>query len=390
MSGTVRTGVYRQHPQERVIFGRAADEAVRAEAERLDATKVFVTSTASLARLEAGPLQRIVAGLGDRCAGVTSAISAHSPEEDVIAAANAARDAGAELIVAVGGGSVIDATKAILVCLWEGIETVDALRARRLGYRRDAQTDTGGSVRMLAVPTTLSAAEFTPNAGITRRDEGIKTSYSHPYFIPRSVVLDPEATLDTPLSLLTITGIRAVDHAVEAYLSPAANPMSDLYALSAAGALARSLTAIMDDPTDLGARQEAQFGMWRAILAATCGAGTGASHGIGYALGSGFGVGHGATSAVMLPSVMRWNAPVTGEKQATLAAAFGDASIPAADHVSALVRKIEAPSSLREVGLSEADLPDLAERALKYPNLGANPRPIRSTDDVMEILRLAL
>jgi maleylacetate reductase len=320
---------------------------------------------------------------------VHDAIAAHSPEEDVVGAATAARAAGADLIVAVGGGSVIDATKAMLMCLWETIDSVDGLRAQAARYGGAGPTDTGGAARMLAVPTTLSAAEFTPTAGVTRRDEGVKTAYTHEYFTPRVVVLDPEATLDTPLSLLTITGIRAVDHAVEAFCSPTANPMSDLYGLSAAGLLMRSLAAIVADPAAMAPRQEAQFGMWRAILALTCGAGSGASHGIGYALGAGFGVAHGATSAVMLPAVMRWNEPVTADRQAELAAAFGDPSRPAADHVAALIETVGAPSSLRAVGIEASALPGLAESALRYPAVRRNPRPIRSAADVEEILRMA-
>src|SRR3990172_6466443 len=104
--------------QERILFGQPAASAVVAEAEHYGAKRVFVTSTRSLGRLSNGPLQQIVGALGSRHVGTYAEVRAHSPREDVIAAANAARDVGADLLLAVGGGSVIDATKAVQLCLW--------------------------------------------------------------------------------------------------------------------------------------------------------------------------------------------------------------------------------------------------------------------------------
>ena len=123
----VLTGVHLQYPQERIVFGVPAAKAVSDEVERLGARRVFLTSTASLARLADGPLQRIEAALGERAVGCYSEIPSHSPQGSVIAGAAAARKLGADLLVAVGGGSVIDATKAMVLCLWQGIADEKAL-----------------------------------------------------------------------------------------------------------------------------------------------------------------------------------------------------------------------------------------------------------------------
>ena len=128
-AGGIATGHLTLHPQERVIFGRPAAEAAPEELARTGAKRAFVTSTASLARMQDGPLQKILAGLGETCVGVFDRIGAHSPEQDVVDAANAAREADADALVAVGGGSVIDATKAVQMCLWEGAATVPQMRA---------------------------------------------------------------------------------------------------------------------------------------------------------------------------------------------------------------------------------------------------------------------
>ena len=391
-SSDLPTGVYVIPAQERVVFGRPADAAVVASAEHQKARRVFVVSTRSLARLQAGPLQRIVAALGPRHAGTFAEVRAHSPREDVIAAAAAAREAGADLLVAVGGGSVIDATKAVQLCLWLGLDSPDAMEPYRggapaeLARRIEPPAD---PIRMVAVSTTLSASEFTSSAGVTESRSHAKQMFAHRLLVPREVVLDPAATLDTPEWLLYATGIRAVDHAVESYCSPLANPATEASSLQGLRLLHRSLPQIQADPRALRPRLDAQFGMWQAITAAAAGAGTGASHGIGYVLGATFGVPHGHTSCVMLPAVLAWNAAVNADRQRALSEAMGAPDRPAAELVAELIAALGQPGSLRAVGLRRDDLDTVAERALGYPPVRANPRPIRTAADVREILELA-
>lgn len=391
-SSAIKSGSFTVQAQERVVFGEPAASAVVAEADRYGAQRVFVVSTASLARLTDGPLQRIVAGLGARHVGTYAAVHAHSPREDVVAAANAARAAGADLLVAVGGGSAIDATKAVQVCLWLDLETPASMEPYRGGAPKDVARKIeppADGIRMLAISTTLSAAEFTSQAGVTDSTINAKQSFAHRLLAPRSVILDPAATLDTPDWLLFCTGIRAVDHAVESYCSPLANPATEPLSLQGLKLLYRSLPAIKAKPRDLKMRLEAQFGMWQAIAAAAAGAGSGASHGIGYVLGGTYGVAHGHTSCVMLPPVLRWNATVNRGRQRVLAEAMGAPDRPAADLVAELVATLDQPGSLRAVNIKREDLDDIAERALAYGPVRANPRPIESRADVKEILELA-
>lgn len=386
---TSRCGTVLLSAQERVVLGEPAGEAVRAEAERAGARRVFVTSGTSLSRVADGPLQRIEAALGNRLAGRFVGLRAHSPRDDVVAAARAARDADADLLVAVGGGSVIDATKAMLMCLWHGLfETaaLDPYRQRAGGA--SAAIDSGASsLRVIAVSTTLSASEFTSTAGVS--DAHTKQSFRHRLFVPRVAVLDPAATLHTPLPLLLATGLRAVDHAIESYCAPNVHAIGEAHALLGLALLAQALPAIARDPDALASRQQAQLGMWQAILGSASGAGTGASHGIGYALGATFDVAHGHTSCVMLPAVLAYNEPVNGDRQSVLAAQMGRAGAPLSRVVAEFVRALGLPGSLRELGIGDEHLADIARRALDYEPVQRNPRPLRSADDVMEILRLA-
>jgi maleylacetate reductase len=385
-------GVFVVPAQDRVVFGRPADTAVVSEADRYGARRIFVVSTRSLAQLGDGPLQRIVQALGARHVGSFTAVRAHSPREDVIAVAAAARAAGADLLVAVGGGSVIDATKAAQMCLWMDLQTPEAMEPYRGGAPGDIArpiAPPADAIRMIAVSTTLSASEFTANAGVTDSATQAKQSFSHRLFVPRQVVLDPAATLDTPDWLLYCTGIRAVDHAVESYCSPLANPATEALSLQGLRLLYRALPQIKAHPQDLRPRLEAQFGMWQSIAAAGAGAGSGASHGIGYVLGAGFGIAHGHTSCVMLPSVLTWNASVNGERQRALSEAMAAPDQPAARLIAQLIAALDQPGSLRAVGIKRGDLSTIAERALGYPQVRMNPRPIQSAAQVSEILELA-
>src|SRR5258708_18964269 len=204
---------------------------------------------------------------------------------------------------------------------------------------------------MFAVPTTLSAAEFTAPAGITNPDTGRKMMYMHRNAAPQVVVLDPAATLNTPMRLLLTSGIRAIAHAAEAFCSPAANPMTEAYALSAARLLSEALPAMKAAPENLVHRQLAQFGMWQGILSSSTGAGTGASHAIGYALGASYGVPHGETSCVSLAPTLRWNAEVNGERQDVLAEAMGHPDQPAWQVVRNLVCRLLPPKKKQHIAI---------------------------------------
>ena len=389
----IAPGRFTVQPIDQIIFGVPLEEAIVAEADRLGAKRVFVTSTRSLSQLENGPLQRAVQALGSRHVGTYSRISAHSPREDVIAGAAAARAAKADLIVAVGGGSVIDASKAMLLCLWLGLETIESMEPYRDGIdgaQKPAPIKLPADpIRMLAVSTTLSASEFKGTAGVTLSATNSKQSFNHRLMAPRTVILDPAATLNTPAWLIFATGIRAVDHACESYCNPKANLATEPQSLQGLRLLHRALPRIKADPTSLDARLEAQFGMWQAIAPSQAGVAMGASHGIGYALGATFGVPHGHTSCVMLPAVLTWNAAVNGERQKALSEAMGAPHQPAGELVKALIAGLDQPTTLRAVGIKRENLDEIARRSLGYKPVQINPRKIATTADVREILELA-
>ena len=387
----MHSGTHHWPAQERVIYGKPAVEALAEELARTGSQRVFVTTTRSIT---GGALvARIVQGLGARFAGKFDAIGAHSPREGVIAGTAALRASDADLVVAVGGGSVIDATKVMLLALWRGAQDVDALAALA-GVRGNAMEASAWSVdpqrlRMVAVPTTLSAAEFFPSAGVTDLQRRVKQSYSHPLAVPKSVILDPAATLETPMELLLSTGMRAVDHAVEGWCSVKSSPMADATNLEAMKLLSLSLRKIRSESENLEHRALAQQGMWLSRISSMAGIPMGASHGVGYLLGGGYGVPHGITSCITLPAVMSWNESANGARQADVAASFGGAGRPAGMVLRDFVQGLGLPTQLREVGITKDQLATIAASWDGAPPIATNPRKVNGKEDLLEILQLS-
>lgn len=392
MAPKIASGTHHWPAQERVIYGKPAPEAIAEEVGRAGAKRIFVTTTRSITN--GALVARIIKGLGEKFVGKFDAISAHSPRESVIAGAEALRAAQADLIVAVGGGSVIDATKVMLLALWRGVRDADGLSALA-GVRGSASNEASAwsaepqPLRMVAVPTTLSAAEFFPSAGVTDVQRRAKQMYFHPLFVPKAVILDPAATLETPIELLLSTGMRAVDHAVEGWCSVKSAPIADAANREAMQLLAISLPGIHSQKENLEVRAQAQHGMWLSRIATMAGIPYGASHGIGYLLGGGRGVPHGITSCVTLPAVMEWNASVNAARQAEVAAVFGSADQPAGQVLRKFIEELGLPARLREVGVKKEELPAIAASWDGSGPIATNPRPVRGKEELLEILERA-
>ncbi len=386
------TGVYRFPSMERVVFGKPFFEALAEEVDRVEARAVFILASGTLAR-ETDTVEQLRGMLGNRLAGVCAKIGAHTPRTDVVAAANAAREAGADLLVTLGGGSVTDAAKMVGLCLGNGVtdpSQLDDYRARiaadGTAHRPEVQAP---SVRSIAIPTTLSAGEYTASAGCTDTVRHVKESYSHPLMMPRAVVLDPAVSVHTPEWLFLSTGIRAVDHAVEDICSINGQPIAEGASFHALRLLGNGLPAVKADPRNLEARLDCQIGAWMSMVGSQTGVSKGASHGIGHVLGGTADVPHGYTSCVMLPHVLRFNHPVNAEKQARVSEAFGRPGSPAAEVVAELISGLGLPTRLRDVGVKPEQLDIIAEGSMHDRWVHANPRKIDSPGVIRTLLDAA-
>lgn len=383
-------GTHRFSQMERVYWGTTVSEALLRELEIVGARRVFVVTNRSLATTER--LTSIIHSLGDRFVGTSAGVTAHAPRECAVAAADLARRAGADLLLAVGGGSVIDAAKAALLCLRHGYTTTDQLEPHanvRIPDNGHAPTDAHQWRRLIAVPTTLSAAEFASTAGLTEPSRGLKQAFSNPMQMPQAVILDPAMTLSTPPRLLKSTGMKAIDHAAERLTSKAANDYSNVVSESALHLLAEGLARLDRYPEDLSLRSRLQYGMFMSMSGAAAGVAVNVSHALGHVLGGHSRVPHGETTGLVLPSVLTWNREFTGEAQARIASALGASSVDAAVAIRSLAQQLLLPTRLRDVGVARNQLSELARKAMHEPLLANSSRPVEGPADLEAILESA-
>jgi len=386
------SGIYRFPAMERVVFGNPFAETLAQEIDRLDARAVFVLTSGTLAR-ETDLVERLRQTLGNRFAGLCAKIGAHTPRTDVAAAANAACEANADLLVTLGGGSVTDAAKMVGLCLGNGITAPQQLDAYRAlvaadGTIRRPKVEPPGA-RMIAIPTTLSAGEFSAGAGCTDTVRHVKESFSHPLMMPRTVILDPAASVPTPEWLFLSTGIRAVDHAVEDICSVDGQPISEGVSYEALRLLGKGLPTVKADPPDLDSRLDCQIGAWMSMVGSQTGVSKGGSHGVGHVLGGTAGVPHGYTSCVMLPHVLRFNERVNRKKQMRVSEALGRPGEAAADVVADLIAGLGLPTKLRDVGVTPDQLDLIAENSMHDRWIHTNPRKIEGPAVIRELLDTA-
>jgi maleylacetate reductase len=385
-------GIHRTPPMDRVIYGLPLAEALGDEISRIGARAVYILASGTLHR-QTDVVEIVRRVLGIRLAGVCAKIGAHTPRSDVVAVANQARAAKADLLLTVGGGSVTDAAKMVGLCLGNDIAAPEQLDRLRATTTPDGRTERPAvrppSLRSIDVPTTLSAGEFTAFAGCTDTVRHVKESFAHPLMMPLTVILDPAVTVHTPEWLFLSTGIRAVDHAVEDICSINPSPISDGMALQALRLLSAGLPGVKANPGDLEARLNCQLGAWLSIIGAQNGVHKGASHGIGHVLGGTAGVPHGYTSCVMLPHVLRFNEPVNAHRQRWISEALGRPDAKAADAVAALIAGLGLPGTLRDVGVKPEQLDAIATGSMHDRWVHTNPRKIEGPAAVRALLEAA-
>ncbi len=333
-----------------VVFGLNTFHRIPEEVERLGHRRVLVLGGPRVPEL-AGRAQQL---LGERVVGVFDGAAMHTPVEVTDRALSLLRRTEADCVLAVGGGSAIGLSKAL---------------ARR--------TD----VDQIVVPTTYAGSEVTPVLGET--ENGIKTTYTSAAVLPESVVYDVALSSDLPAELAVCSAVNAMAHAVEACYSPDANPVIDALAVRSLSALSAGVDAIADGRRDLDSAEELLLGAW---LAGTClgAVRMGLHHKLCHTLGGSFGLPHAQTHTVVLPHALAFNGGWVPDavRQVGLALHTGDP----AGAIFDLTAAAAGPTSLRELGLAEADLDRAADLAVASPY--PNPRPL-VRDDLRELLQNA-
>jgi alcohol dehydrogenase class IV len=364
----------------RVVVGEGAAAQCANEAQRLEAKRVLLVSDHGVEK--AALLDSIRSALD--AAGLphesTLDISSNPLESEVLGAARVYERFKADLVLGVGGGSVLDVAKLV------------RLAVTHPGSLAEYDDAIGGSAKikeplppMIAIPTTAGTGSEVGRSGVvTIQATNRKTVIFSPALLPDVAILDPVMTRTMPPLMTAATGMDALTHCIEAYASIGDHPMADAIALGGVRLCHRSLKAASDDGDDLKARGDM-------LKAAMMGAvafqkGLGACHSLAHPLSAELGMHHGLANAICLPAVLDFNRVAVPDRVAEIARQLGvrggdegTLSFECAGAVRALRKSIELPSNLRSQGVQESDLPRLAALAFADPCHHLNPR--RCTED---------
>jgi len=331
--------------------------------------------------VNAGLLEPALSSL--RTAGVAVTIfqdiKSNPTASSVDEAAELARAEGCDVVVALGGGSPIDAAKGAAVVLSLGGRCADHLGATRVS---------APLLPIIAIPTTAgTGSEVTIWAVINNEEERFKSWIGGDSLLPTIALLDPEITTTMPPNLTAYTGIDALTHAIGAFTSTFSNPIADALAIAAIELIGKSLFKAVESPQDIEARSDMLLASTMAGAAFNSGKLV-AVHCLSEALGGPYDIHHGLANAILLPHVMAFNASAIADKYARVARALGSDQSDGAEAVRRFMEPLQLPT-LGQLGVQEADLPRVAALAFGNCSDGRNPRPM-TEEDMLRLLRQAL
>jgi 4-hydroxybutyrate dehydrogenase len=355
-------------------FDFGAVRLAKQECERLGITRPLIVTDQGVAA--AGLLSRLTEALPGIDAAVFYGTPPNPTEAAVRLALEAYRNAKANGVIALGGGSSIDLGKAV------------ALMATHAGPLTQYAAVEGGAAKitaavapLIAIPTTAGTGSEVGRGSVIVLDDGRKLGFLSPHLLPKVALCDPELSFGLPPLLTAATGMDAMAHCIETFLAPAVNPPAEAIALDGLSRCAAHIETATRDGRDRDAR-------WNMMMAAMEGAmafqkGLGAVHALSHPLGAlpGLKLHHGTLNAVLLPAVLRFNAPAVGDKIARLAAAMGlKPGADVAQAIAGLNARLGLPAGLKSMGVPEAALDGIAAAAPKDHCHATNPRTASVAD----------
>jgi maleylacetate reductase len=389
---TARIPRYRFTGHERVLHDVSAHEALPELLRLFGYQRVFVVCSRSI-HTRTAIIDDLKAALGDHLVGLTDEVGEHSPLSNVLKTAIAVRDVRADVIVSVGGGSVMDMCKAIQLCISEDAYDRETLLELQFTLSDDGtemltRSNAPARIRQIAIPTTLSTSEWTPVSTPIDDETRFKARFVVPDGSPRAVIYDPEILRQTPTKLLLSTGIRGLDHAINTACSSSPHPFAGLLAEKAVQLYMQNLPRLLDAPTR-DVLTNCQLATWYTGMGQMS-VPHGFSHWMVHIIGPYGGIAHSDAACVLMLAQARWLQGWAEPQHERLRAALGEPERPFHEILGALLRRLDMPMSLEDLGLDAPRMEEMIAPALAHPQVTLNNlRPIRTEADLRAVLAFA-
>jgi 1,3-propanediol dehydrogenase/alcohol dehydrogenase len=358
-----------------IHFGWGAFDRLRDEAEPLGKRALLVTGRSAMKRT--GVLDRAQALLAQ--AGLTTALF-DEVESDPSGATidrggELAREESCDLVVGLGGGSPMDAAR--------GIAAMAVLEGSIIDYARGKRVERPGLPLINVATTAGTASEITSVSVVLDEERRLKVGVRSPFWFARAAIADPDLTTTMPPALTAATGLDALTHAVESYLSTRATPPSEALALRSISLIGSNLRAAVADGADRAAREAMALASMLAGMA-FANSGLGLVHALAHPVGARYGVAHGAACGRLLPPVLRYNAAAVPERVAAVGRALLGREVEepheAIESVESLVVDVGVPIGIADLPIVEREMPVLAQDTLVSGSVKTNPRPATEED----------
>jgi alcohol dehydrogenase len=371
----------------RLVFGENSINEVGQEVDGLKCSKPFLVTDKGV--VNAGLAERVEKVLGKKLVGTFDGCIQDSDLRIINEVAEIARSKGADVLVSVGGGSVIDTTKGIAIVLKEGGKIQDYAGQQCLSRQQTPH---------IVIPTTAgTGSEVTYFAVIKDQENHQKLPFCDDNIIPNVGILDPTMTAGLPPMLTATTGMDAFSHALESIHASMCEPVADAMALRAIQMIVEYLPICVENGSDLFARGQQLLASTMAGIAFNNGQ-VAMVHALAHTVGGMFNVPHGLANSLFLPHVVRFNADVCGDKYTMIARAMGldmkdindeNSGEAVATAITALTKRIGVAQRLRDVGIPEDGLAQLAENTLADGAIVYNAKPVFDAEEVLGVIKQA-
>ena len=369
-------------------FGAGSRENLSAEIAKRGYNKAFIVADKDLIKF--GIVDLVTNVLGDFPYAIFSDFKANPTVANVKAGVEAYKQSEADFIIAIGGGSAIDTAKAVAIII-NNPEFGDVVSLEGVADTKKKCVD------IIALPTTAgTAAEVTINYVITDEDSGRKMVCVDPNDIPVLAIVDADLMATMPAGLTAATGMDALTHAIEGYITKGAWELSNILEINAIKIISDNLRNATFNGSDMYAREQMALGQYVAGMAFS-NVGLGCVHSMAHPLGARFDIAHGVANALLLPIVMEFNMVACESKYCRIAKAMGvnisgmtekEGACAAVEAVKQLSKDLGIPQTLREIGIPEEALEQLANDAYNDVCTGGNPREITEAD-ILELYKKA-